>query len=240
MDDEDDYNPEPPKRTRFGVALLVVAVHVLAIMGLVRAFAPDFTARAVEKVLSTFTVTITAPPKPEPSPEPAKAGKAGDPGKKAVAREVKAPEPKVPIAKSPAPKAANTGSANTSGAANQGAGTGLSGPGSGPGSGGDGNGPGGGRPTKAAHISGQIDRASDFPLPPGGREARIGKSTILALTVSPSGRVTGCRVYKSSGFPDTDAVACRLAMERLRFRPATNGAGDPITSTFYWQQKFFF
>lgn len=240
MEEEDEFNPEPPKRTRFGVALLVVVAHVLVILGLVRAFAPDFTAQAVKTVLSTFTVTITAPPPPEPSPEPAKAGKAGDPGKKAVAREVKAPEPKVPIAKNPAPKAASTGNANTSGATNQGVGTGLTGPGNGPGGGPDGNGPGGGKPTKVAHISGQINNSGDFPIPPGGREARIGKSVILALTVSPNGRATACRVYKSSGLPDTDAVACRLAMERLRFRPATNGAGEPITATFYWQQKFFF
>ncbi len=240
MDDDDDFDPEPPPRTKAGVAALVIAWHVLVIMGLIRAFAPDFAAQAVKTVLSTFTVTITAPPTPEPSPEPAKAGKSGEAGKKAVAREVSAPQPKVPIAKAPAPRAASTGNANTSGAAAQGAGTGLNGPGTGPGSGGDGNGPGGGRPTKAAHISGEINRASDFPVPPGGREARIGKSVILALTVSPNGRATACRVYRSSGFADTDAVACRLAMDRLRFRPATNGAGDPVTSTFYWQQKFFF
>ena len=239
--DEDEFNPEPPPRTKVGVALLVIAVHLVVVLGLIRAFAPDFTAQAVKTVLSTFTVTITAPPPaPPPARAPDDAGKSGAEGKKAVARPVKAPEPKVPIAKTPAPKAASTGSANTSGAANQGSGTGAGGPGSGPGAGNGGDGSGGGRPSKAAHISGQIDRASDFPMPPGGREARIGKSTILALTISPSGRASGCRVYKSSGFPDTDAVACRLAMERLRFRPATNSAGDPVTSTFYWQQKFFF
>jgi protein TonB len=58
--------------------------------------------------------------------------------------------------------------------------------------------------------------------------------------VAPSGRATNCRIYKSSGFPETDATACVLAMQRLKFKPATNGAGEPITSTFYWQQKFFF
>ena len=101
-------------------------------------------------------------------------------------------------------------------------------------------GQGGGAASKAVHVSGQINNAKDFPIPPGGREARIGKSVILALTVGPSGRATGCRVYKSSGFPEADATACVLAMERLRFKPATNAAGDPVTSTFYWQQKFFF
>jgi protein TonB len=68
----------------------------------------------------------------------------------------------------------------------------------------------------------------------------VGKAVILALTVAPSGRATACRVYKSSGFPQTDAVACVLAQQRLRFKPATNASGEPVTSTFYWQQKFFF
>ena len=67
-----------------------------------------------------------------------------------------------------------------------------------------------------------------------------GKAVILALTISPDGRAAACRIYRSSGLPETDAVTCRLAMERLRFRPATNAAGDPVSATFYWQQKFFF
>jgi protein TonB len=240
--DSDDFNPDPPTRTKVGVTVFVVLLHVAVLLGLVRAFAPDFTAKAVEKVLSTFTVTITAPPPPPPPPaeQPKAAGAAGEAGKKAVPKEAKAPPPKIPIAKTPAPMASSTGSAVTSGATNQGNGTGAGGTGNGTGAGGDGNGQGGGRPSKAAHISGQINNAKDFPIPAGGREARIGKSVILALTVAPSGRATNCRVYKSSGFPETDAAACVLAMQRLKFKPATNGAGEPITSTFYWQQKFFF
>jgi periplasmic protein TonB len=238
--DNDDFNPDPPARTKVGVTVFVVLLHVVVLLGLVRAFAPDFTAKAVEKVLSTFTVTITAPPPPPPAEQPKAAGAAGEAGRKAVPKETKAPPPKIAIAKTPAPKASSTGSAVTSGAVNQGNGTGAGGTGSGTGAGGDGNGQGGGRPSKAAHISGQINNARDFPVPEGGREARIGKSVILALTVAPSGRATNCRVYKSSGFPETDAAACVLAMQRLKFKPATNGAGEPITSTFYWQQKFFF
>jgi periplasmic protein TonB len=209
------------------------------LLGLIRAFAPDFTAKAVEKVLSSFTVTITAPPPPPPPAEkPKAAGDTGEAGKKAVPKETKAPPPKIPIAKSPAPNASSTGSAVTSGATSQGNGAGAGGQGTG--AGGTGNGQGGGQASKAAHISGQINNAKDFPVPAGGREARVGKSVILALTVAPSGRATNCRVYKSSGFPETDAIACVLAMQRLKFKPATNGAGEPITSTFYWQQKFFF
>ncbi len=231
-----------PNRTRLGVMLLVALLHVAAVLGLIRAFAPDFTQQAVDRVLSTFTVTITAPPPPPPPPAPESraAGAQGEAGKQALPSAAKAPVPRVPIAKNPAPKASSTGSAVTSGATNQGSGTGAGGSGEGTGSGGSGSGQGSGGASKAVHVSGQISNARDFPVPPGGREARIGKSVILALTIAPSGRATACRVYRSSGFPDTDAVACKLAIERLRFTPATNAAGEPVTSTFYWQQKFFF
>ena len=231
-----------PNRTRLGVMLLVALLHVAAVLGLIRAFAPDFTQQAVDRVLSTFTVTITAPPPPPPPPAPESraAGAQGEAGKQALPSAAKAPVPRVPIAKNPAPKASSTGSAVTSGATNQGSGTGAGGSGEGTGSGGSGSGQGSGGASKAVHVSGQISNARDFPVPPGGREARIGKSVILALTIAPSGRATACRVYRASGFPDTDAVACKLAVERLRFKPATNAAGEPITSTFYWQQKFFF
>lgn len=238
--DEDDLDLTPPRRVKLGVIVLVALLHVAAILALIRAFAPDFTAQAVETITRTLTVTITAPPPPpEPQVEPKPAGAAGEAGKKAVPREVKAEKPKVEIAKVPAPRAASTGSADTSGARDSGSGTGAGGTGSGTGSGAGGNGQGGGA-SKPVHISGRIDKASDFPIPADGREVRIGKAVILALTISPEGRATGCRIYKSSGLPDTDEVTCRLAKERLRFKPALNAAGEPVTGTFYWQQKFFF
>ena len=239
--DDDDFNPEMPPRAKLGVALLVIALQVLLALGLIQAFAPNFAAKAVDTVLSTFSVTVYTPPLPPPPPQkqPEQAGKSGNEGKKAVAKATTA-KAAIPIKQVPTPIATNTGSAASSGAVKQGSGTGAGGPGNGTGSGTGGNGSGGGAAAKAVHVSGQINKASDFPVPPGGREARIGKSVILALTISPSGRATACRVYKPSGFPETDQVACRLAIERLRFKPATNGAGEPVTSTFYWQQKFFF
>lgn len=230
---------ESSPRTKAGVGVAVVLLHVVVVLGLIRAFAPDFAAKAVDKVLSTFTVTITAPPPPPPS-APDQAGAAGEAGRKAAPRSVSAQQPKVELAKAPAPRAASTGAAEISGAAASGSGTGAAGSGSGPGAGGSGTGAGGGAAAKAQHIGGQINNARDFPMPPGGREQRIGKAVILALTVTPDGRAAACRVYRSSGLPDTDAAACRLALERLRFKPATNSAGEAVTSTFYWQQKFFF
>jgi protein TonB len=220
--DENDLDLSAPPRIRLGVAALVALLHVAVLFALIRAFAPDFAGKAVETVVSTFTVTITAPPPPPPpgpAPVPAAAGGAGEAGKKAVPREVRA---------------------DTSGAGEQGSGTGAAGAGSGTGAGSGGSGPGGGLASKPVHVSGRIDNARDFPVPPGGREARIGKAVILALTIDPEGRAVSCRIYRSSGLPDTDAATCRLAMERLRFRPAKNAAGEPVSAIFYWQQKFFF
>lgn len=241
MEESEDFDLSAPPRTKLGVGVMVVLLHVAAVLALIRAFAPDFTAKAVNVVLSTFSVTVTTPPpSPPPANESKPAGASGNVGKKAVPRAVSAPEPKIAIAKEPAPRAPGTGSADTSGAGTIGNGTGAEGSGNGPGSGSGGSGTGGGAVTKVVHISGQINDARDFPLPPGGRAARTGKAVILALTVNPSGRATACRVYKSSGLPDTDRVACDLAVEKLRFRPATNAAGEPVTAMFYWQQKFFF
>lgn len=237
---EDELDLTPPRRVKLGVIVLVALLHLAAILALIRAFAPDFTAQVAQTIARTLTVTITAPPpQPEPRPEPKPAGAAGEAGKKAVPREVRAEQPKVAIAKAPAPRASSTGSADTSGARDAGSGTGAGGSGSGTGSGAGGSGQGGGA-SKPVHISGRIDRAADFPIPPGGREERIGKAVILALTISPEGRATSCRIYKSSGLPETDEVTCRLARERLRFKPALNAAGEPVAGTFYWQQKFFF
>jgi periplasmic protein TonB len=228
---------------RVGVFALVALIHVAAIFALIRAFAPGAVEAVTRSVLSTFSVTVETPPPPppaeKPKPAPKAAGAAGAAGKKAVPKEVTAPKPKIAIATKPAPQASSSGTANSSGARDSGSGTGAGGQGSGTGAGGSGSGQGGGAATKPVHIAGQINNAKDFPVPPGGREARIGKSVTVALTVSPSGRATACRVQAGSGFPESDQIVCRLAIERLRFKPATNAAGDPVTATFYWRQRFF-
>lgn len=228
---------------RVGVFALVALIHVAAIFALIRAFAPGAVEAVTRSVLSTFSVTVETPPPPpppeKPKPAPKAAGAKGVAGKKAVPKEVTAPKPKIAIATKPAPQASSSGTANSSGATASGSGTGAGGQGSGTGAGGSGSGQGGGAATKPVHIAGQINNARDFPMPPGGREARIGKSVTVALTVSPSGRATACRVQSGSGFPESDQIVCRLAIERLRFKPATNAAGDPVTATFYWRQRFF-
>lgn len=226
------------RSTRLGVVVLVVVLHVAALLGLIRAFAPDFTAQVTRTVLSTFSVTVvTPPPAPQPSKEPEPAGAAAEAGKKAVAREVKADKPKVDIAKTPAPKAASTGSANSSGAKDAGAGTGAGGQGSGTGSGTGGTGTGGGLTRKLEKIAGEINSAKDYPR--DTRDLRKDDYVIIAITVSAEGKPTACRIHRPSKDAQANAITCTLALQRFRFKPATDAQGNPVASTYGWRQRWY-
>ncbi|GGZ93122.1 TonB family protein [Novosphingobium arvoryzae] len=226
------------RSTRLGVVVLVVVLHVAALLGLIRAFAPDFTAQVTRTVLSTFSVTVvTPPPAPQPSKEPEPAGAAAEAGKKAVAREVKADKPKVDIAKTPAPKAASTGSANSSGAKDAGAGTGAGGQGSGTGSGTGGTGTGGGLTRKVEKIAGEINSAKDYPR--DTRDLRKDDYVIIAITVSAEGKPTACRIHRPSKDAQANAITCTLALQRFRFKPATDAQGNPVASTYGWRQRWY-
>jgi periplasmic protein TonB len=226
-----------PRHTKIGVFALVALLHVLAVLALIRAFAPDFSAKAVETVVSAFSVTVTTPP-PEPSKEPEKAGAAAEVGKKAVAKAVKAEKSKIAIAKLPAPKVASTGAANNSGTGDAGAGTGAGGQGSGTGSGTGGSGQGGGLIRKVEKIAGEINSARDYPK--ATRDLRIDDSVIIYVTVGTDGRARNCRVQRASRDAQADAITCRLAEQRFRFKPATDAAGNPVESTYGWRQKWFY
>jgi len=230
----------PSRRPRWGTLALVGALHLAALAGLVRVFAPDFTAAAIDKAASLVTVTITAPPDPAPIPEPASepdAGAAAEAGREATPREVAAPEAPLPRP-SRAPRAASTGSANSAGARDDGAGTGAGGAGEGTGSGNAGTGQGGGaRPLEK--IAGTIDNAQDYPTPPGGRQVRRGHDVVIELTVGTDGRVTACRVTDPSPDPEADAITCRLATQRFVFRPRLNAAGEPVVGIYRWRQRWF-
>jgi protein TonB len=218
----------------------IVLFHIAALYGLAKAFAPDATASVEHAVLSTFTVTVETkevPPPPEPKPD---AGAAGEEGRKAVPKPVVAPVPRIAIAPpAPVPQASSTGAADTSGAKASGAGTGAGGAGSGPGSGNGGAGQGSGAVSKPLWIAGQINNARDYPVPPGGREARVGTEVIVRVTVGTDGRASNCGIFRASPDPEADAITCRLVVERLRFRPATDADGNPVAAPFYWRQRWF-
>ena len=224
-----------PRRTRLGIFVLVALLHVAAILALIRAFAPDFTAQAVDRVFQVFTVTVTTPP-PSPSPSAAvKAGAAAPEGKKAVPRAA-APVPKIAIAKRPAPKASGSGSADRSGARDSGAGTGAGGAGNGTGSGAGGTGQGAGG-SKLEKTAGEINSVRDFPRET--RDKREGTAVVVEMTVGTDGRARDCRVVTPGGDPEADRIVCRLAEQRFRFRPRTDAAGNPVTARYRWRQRWW-
>lgn len=233
------------RKPRWAMLLLIAGAHIAALFGLAAAFAPDWTAEAIENVGSLVTVQITAPedPEPEVTPEPEPKpdeGAAAPEGPQAKPKEVMAPEPPVKVNPKPVPRARSDGEESRSGAGETGAGTGAGGEGEGTGSGRGGDGQGGLVPvTKPVHISGQIENARDYPVPPGGRQARRGTEVIVQVTVGADGRARNCRVYQPSPDAEADRITCDLVESRLRFRPATNAQGEPVAAPFYWRQKWF-
>lgn len=229
------------RKPRFGTLVLIALLHVLAVYGLAKAFAPGFTGAVEREVVEAFTVTVTTPPDelpvPEPGPDP---GASGEEGREAVPREVVAPDPPIPVPRPvPAPRSSSTGSADTSGARDAGEGTGAGGAGEGTGSGEGGGGQGGGAVSQPVHVSGTIDDARDYPVPEGGRAARRGTEVIVRVTVGIDGRASDCSIYRASPDAQADAITCRLVVERLRFRPATDARGEPVPAPFYWRQRWF-
>jgi protein TonB len=225
---------ERKRKPRWGTLLLVGALHLLVLAGLMRAFAPAFTATVVERTASLVTVTVRTPP---PAPEPEE-GAAAEQGRRAIPSEVVAPRAG-PAPTVPAPRAASTGTANDAGAGASGQGAGAGGEGSGVGSGRGGAGTGGVAVTRPVKIAGDINDARDYPTPPGGRRVRIGHSVTIAMTVGTDGRASNCRIVSPSPDPVADRITCELAVSRFRFRPATDAAGNPVPATYGWRQSWF-
>ncbi len=184
---------------------------------------------------------VPTPPPPPPAPKPAaspeREGAAAPPAPRATPREVIARPSPIPSPRR-APVVADRGPDNSAGAAPvDGPGTGAGGQGQGRGSGGAGDGTGGGGGgTPAAYVSGRI-RNRDYPR--NASRANQGGTVDVRLTVAPSGRVTACSVMRSSGNPDLDATTCRLIIERFRYRPARNAAGEPVEAVMGWRQRWW-
>ncbi len=59
---------------------------------------------------------------------------------------------------------------------------------------------------------------------------RAGEQGVVGveLTVTPQGRVSACRITRSSGSASLDYGTCRAYTSFGRFRPATDAAGNPV------------
>lgn len=232
--------------TRWRVAVAVIVIHVIAILGLIRAFAPQVGKSVERLVTNAFTVPPAALPSPPathpPLPRNARSdreGAAGAAGKKARPKDRTAVPAKVILSSQPAPPIAADGKDNASGARQEGIGTGAVGAGSGTGSGEGGTGRGGGGSASATlKIEGDINSARDYPR--ASRDLRIGASVTIDITVGTDGRPAACRVVQPSPDPEADRITCDLAMRRFRFRPARDAEGVAIEATYRWRQRWFY
>jgi protein TonB len=224
----------PPRKPRWGTLALVVGLHVLALLGLVQAFAPQATVATREEIIALFdrVVAITVPPDAEPD-----AGAAGEEGEQATPRET-APPARIPVRPSDLPEASSTGAEVQSGARDAGEGSGAGGTGAGTGSGAGGSGQGGGIATRPSVQSGSLDQARDFPVPPGGRQTRFGKSVTVYFTVTTDGRARDCSVARSAVDADSAARVCPLVIEKIRFNPARRADGTPVEARYGYRVDF--
>lgn len=230
-------------RDRLKSALGVAAFH--ALLGYIFIAGLGFdVVREVREELKMFDVAREVPPPPaEPPPPtgemtekkktPDPEGAASPANLRNTPSPIVAPPPKVRLEVPPpviaAPVAAE-GTAPAAGAAEvPGPGTGKGGQGTGTGSGEHGNGNGGGGGGGVAvgprYLSGII-RSSDYPRP----RTETGPERVVhfRVVVGTDGRLSRCRVTRSSGYPDLDKVTCRLYERRFRFSPARDVWGRAV------------
>jgi len=222
-------------RERFYALAAVVLIQAVFVLVLLSGFRVDVT-RPRDVVQRLVDISLPQPPPPpvvEVRPRPAQkhhaaaAPKAkpeklgGSPGPQ-PAHAPPSVAPLIPIA----PKAAPSGGGTRTGPA--------LGSGAGGGTGGNGYGADDGG-SDLEHISGEIER-SDYP-PELGR-AGIGGRISVTLTVEPNGRVSTCRITRSTGVPQLDALTCRLMQQRFRFRPSTDRYGRPIRDEVDWDHDW--
>ena len=243
-------------RIKSGIA--VAAFHALIGYALIMGLGIDL-ASAVEDRLKIFSVPPEALPPPleetkppqEPTKEKAKRvkaapkdpeGAAAPPNIKSKPTEIVAPKPEIKLpVPSPviAAPIAGPGAAATSGNAPVfGPGTGAGGIGNGTGSGrygdGGGGGGGGGVAVPLRWRSGVI-RDSDY-TPAPGEGTRV---VHLRFVVGPQGRVTACRVTRSSGNVELDGLTCRLIQQRFRYRPSLDHWGRPVSDVVTGDHTWF-
>lgn len=235
------YTGDISGRERAAAALTAFAVALAVGAGLITGL-DLHVVRAVQQAISAVAISVPPaqpkPPEPSPAPDDTASGAAAAANRHAKAAQTVAPKPKRPPPHPPlitaAPRAGAGSDASAGATPDLGPGSGAGGHGDGTGAGGSGTGTGGG--TRPVWLSGTI-RDRDYPK--SASRARTGGDVEVRFTIQPTGRVTGCRVSRSSGDAALDATTCRLIEERFRFKPATDGAGVAIASQYGWRQSWW-
>jgi protein TonB len=210
----------------------VIAVHAALAAAILAGLNVDVVSHAVEQ-LKTFNIKEAPPPPPPPPQHEAHKAKLdeGTAGKTAEPSPIVAPQPKIPV-ESPVPAApvAGTGSATHAGAADYGTGTGAGGSGSGRGGGGTAG------FTPAQKITKIPDREYRRLVTASGMARG---SVGVSVRVNPDGSASDCRIARSSGDPSADALMCQLTERYIRFRPARDAQGRPVSQDVTWYPNWW-
>lgn len=239
------YREEPGSRIKSAVG--VAAIHGLFGYALIHGLGFQVV-RGEDEILKVFDVSREPPPPPPVEEKPpavrtdAAEGAASPPNIRSKPSPVAAPPPKVvlkvppPVVAAPDPAAGSDRSAGAAEVAGPGTGAGGEGTGTGSGRAGSGTG-GGGIATRPQYLEGRIVNA-DFPR---ALERKKGAArTVLAhFTVRADGRVSGCKVVKSSGDGELDAATCRLIEARFRYAPARDRQGQAVADVMGWKQVWW-
>jgi protein TonB len=236
------------KSSRHKAVAGVVFIHALIGYGFWAGMGVD-VARRVGDSLNVVRLSVEPPVPVNPKPKQAvpnvkperKEAEAAAPNRKAEPTAIVAPPPLIVIPTinpTVAAPLAGEGIAGKAGAAlEKGPGTGAAGLGNGKGSGQNGDGTGGGGiAVKSRLKSGRITRR-DYP--PAAKQAKAGGSVVVQYTVNANGRVSQCRIKRSSGRSDLDATTCRLIEQRFRYEPARDRNGRAVDHITGWQQDWW-
>lgn len=209
----------------------VVAVHAALAFMILSGLNVRVVSEAVS-ALKTFNLELPPPPPPVPPPPPrrqplqAEKKLQGAPSRKAKASPIVAPPPRIPVPSPvPAAKVAGSGTAPTPGEGRSGIGTGLGGSGYGPGGGGT-----GGSYTPARKLT----KIPDHEYRRFAATGTAYGSVAISIRVNSDGTVSNCRIARSSGNPNADALMCQLTIQYVRFSPALDPSGRPVAQDVTW------
>ena len=203
----------------------VVAVHAALAFIILSGLNVRVVSEAVS-ALKTFNIERPPPPPPVPPPPPRQRSQQapkkpqGAPAKKAQAAPIVASPPRIPVPSPlPAAKVAGIGSTLSAGSGSSGMGTGAGGSGYGPGGGGT-----GGAYTPARKLT----KIPDHEYRRFAATGTAYGSVAISIRVNPDGSLSNCRIARSSGNPNADALMCQLTIQYVRFSPARDPSGRPI------------
>jgi protein TonB len=89
----------------------------------------------------------------------------------------------------------------------------------------------------AEPLNGPWMTADDYPIE-SIKEDEQGYVTI-DFTIGIDGKITDCRIIRSSGYRRLDVIPCNIMTRRAQFRPAVDAQGQPrpahgTTSMMFW------